>query len=403
MLRLLMVAVAVCALSAEAQDGCTQSDCTTSSVRVLPGALPTCNYSRRGTIRQDRDGGLYACGLAADAGSEWNAVAGPNAELWQAGSSSGTITTKLKRQVLLPNDGGVGLPGVAFDGDENTGIAWISADKYSLVTGGTTRFTLDSTGLIGTVGVYATALGFNAATTTNFQLIAFNEIGMYLSGSRAYRFTASGIYGADDSSTLTIGSSAITLSAGSGFIGLNGKLRNTTGSKPLTVEDVDGLASVGVAAASLPTCDATHNGAMQFDTTANKWRVCDSGGASWHYVAQQWTFSGWLPSLTTTTVVSFSETVAAVSGVVYSLHVKPPVGLTDRTGGNVVYTVYDVTSSTVLCSLTIACSAGSGSTTSCTGAVVAGNTLRLRADQSGCTGGTTNSEANVVAGVKGGL
>ena len=341
MLRLLMVFVVACALSAEAQDGCTQSDCTTASVRVLSGALPTCNYSRTGTIRQDRDGGVYVCVKSPDAGRAWYAVGAPDDTYWYDGGT-GEISS-VARATAVVGSKYRATAGVAYGG----GFCMVDGSTYS-------------------AAMTATATGGFGVFTHSGQTCA-----SAVSATPAYQIEMFGksfdVLGTD------------------WFIQSNGGFKAQR------------------AAASFPTCNATYNGRWLFDTTANRWRSCDAGGSSWHYVAQQWTFSGWLPSLGSTTVVSIAETVAATNGVVYSIHVKPPVGLTDRTGGNVVYTVYDVTSSTVLCSLTIACAAGSGSTTSCTGAVVAGDVLRLRADQTGCTGGTVNTEANVVAGVKGGL
>lgn len=368
MLRFLVVALVVCALSAEAQDGCTQSDCTTSSVRVLPGALPTCNYSRRGTIRQERDGGVYVCALSEDGGSAWGNING--SQYWYDGGS-GAIAPRAAR-VLVPA-GSAAAPSLALTNDTNTGLYSYGADQLGVAAGGVSALYFGAGYIVGNSA--------NAALTIN---------GSYsrLAWANSY---------------VNVATNEVTLEPNTGYVTVRGPLRDTRTSRPVSLDDVDGFSSVGVAAASLPTCDSSHNGALQFDLTANKWRVCDAGGSSWHYLAQQWTFSGWLPVTTSTSLITVAQMVASVNGVVYSLHVKPPQGLTDRTGGDVVYTVYDSNSTTVLCTLTIACSAGSGSTTSCTGAVVAGNTLNLRVDHTGCTGGTQNGEANIVAGIRGGL
>jgi hypothetical protein len=66
--------------------------------------------------------------------------------------SGGTLTG----QLLGDNSTSAATPGFAFDGDSNTGVLRPGADELALVTGGTSRLTIDSSGNVavpGTLGV----------------------------------------------------------------------------------------------------------------------------------------------------------------------------------------------------------------------------------------------------------
>jgi hypothetical protein len=66
--------------------------------------------------------------------------------------SGGTLTG----QLLGDNSTSAATPGFAFDGDSNTGVLRPGADELALVTGGTSRLTIDSSGTVavpGTLGV----------------------------------------------------------------------------------------------------------------------------------------------------------------------------------------------------------------------------------------------------------
>jgi len=74
--------------------------------------------------------------------------------------SGGTLTGQLKAD----DSTSVAAPVIAFDGDTNTGIARTGADELALVTGGTARLTIDSSGNVAVPGGL-TRNGNNVVTT----------------------------------------------------------------------------------------------------------------------------------------------------------------------------------------------------------------------------------------------
>jgi hypothetical protein len=64
--------------------------------------------------------------------------------------------------ILLP-DGSIGAPSLSFSGDTNTGIIRSAADQLDIVTGGESRFRLESTGQI--KAVYESQVGTDYNTT----------------------------------------------------------------------------------------------------------------------------------------------------------------------------------------------------------------------------------------------
>ncbi len=118
--------------------------------------------------------------------------------------------------VVWLGNGSLTGPSLAFAGDPNTGIAWQSADNFSLVNGGAETFRIRSGGFISDSSLNAT-LTLNTGT------------------GAALGYATSSVQ--MDSSNVTI-----TPAGASGFISVNGSLRRTAGgSAAVTVEDVGGL------------------------------------------------------------------------------------------------------------------------------------------------------------------
>ena len=79
-----------------------------------------------------------------------------------AGTLGITGNTTLTGQ-LLNSDGTASLPGISFSSDTNTGIFRSASDQIDIITGGSSRFRIESTGQI--KGVYESQVGTDYNTT----------------------------------------------------------------------------------------------------------------------------------------------------------------------------------------------------------------------------------------------
>ena len=102
---------------------------------------------------------------------------------------------------ILADYGTAAAPGVAFNGDPNTGMYWFSDDKIGWATGGTRRMTLDSADLslsagIQVLGDYGTALlpgiSFNGDPNTGFYRSSADNMGVASGGTEYFRFASTG-------------------------------------------------------------------------------------------------------------------------------------------------------------------------------------------------------------------
>lgn len=177
----------------------------------------------------------------------------------------------------------------------------------------------------------------------------------------------------------------------------------TSGSTPSFAVSGTSSATAGFAAAqsfaAFPACAAGTNGRLLYDSTNGRWRTCDGAG-TWRVLAHEWTLSGYLEDGSPRASYTMVETKPAAPGVVTNLHAQLTNAGPTSASGNYIIKVRDETAGTDLCTLTKTCASGTGSTT-CSGAVVAGNRLTIVADSSACGAGTLGS-FNVVAHITGG-
>lgn len=82
----------------------------------------------------------------------------------------------------------------------------------------------------------------------------------------------------DSSDAWDISGISFTASISSGFY-------ITAASHPALVITGGGVKLVGVATGSLPACNAGNQGSAHYDTTLNKWKVCNSAGIGWETLA----------------------------------------------------------------------------------------------------------------------
>jgi hypothetical protein len=96
------------------------------------------------------DSGLSVRLQYLSAGSSWNWLNyfANNAETRYLKLAGGTLTGQLKAD----DSTSVAAPVIAFDGDTNTGVAHTGADELALVTGGTSRLTINSSGAVAIAG-----------------------------------------------------------------------------------------------------------------------------------------------------------------------------------------------------------------------------------------------------------
>jgi hypothetical protein len=96
------------------------------------------------------DSGLSVRLQYLSSGSSWNWLNyfANNAETRYLKLAGGTLTGQLKAD----DSTSVAAPVIAFDGDTNTGVAHTGADELALVTGGTSRLTIDSSGAVAIAG-----------------------------------------------------------------------------------------------------------------------------------------------------------------------------------------------------------------------------------------------------------
>ena len=113
------------------------------------------------------------------------------------------VTKKVAVEDLLKNasSGTAAAPGIAFDGDSNTGIYSPGTDQVAVATNGTGRLFVDSSGNVGigtTSPAYRLTVNdpapeaitskFSQGADTNFQLVAANGTGINSSGQEVSRF-----------------------------------------------------------------------------------------------------------------------------------------------------------------------------------------------------------------------
>ena len=82
-------------------------------------------------------------------------------------NSNPTLTS----QIFLDNSQNVSLPDLAFDGDGDTGVTTTGADELALVTGGTARLTVDSTGAVSVPGGITADLSGNVTGSASENVI----------------------------------------------------------------------------------------------------------------------------------------------------------------------------------------------------------------------------------------
>lgn len=167
-------------------------------------------------------------------------------------------------------------------------------------------------------------------------------------------------------STGAMGINGFATIAGAQTVTFN-KLVATTNSHPgIEITGTSGVKLAGAATASLPACNAGNEGSMQYDTTLNKWKVCNSSGIGWETLATNTSgnFAGsdawtaYQPS-TTAAAGAFGSTTALV-GPYYSQsdilgsprNIVCQFGTAGANGGGantVTVGVYDVTAAADAC------------------------------------------------------
>lgn len=114
-------------------------------------------------------------------------------------SSAGVITVASGGIVSVPL-GAVGAPSYTFTGDTNTGIYSSAADTLNFTTGGTSRLSIDSAGLISVTNLLrlpngsaaAPSLSFSGATTSGLFTTGSGVVGFAISGAEKARMDSTG-------------------------------------------------------------------------------------------------------------------------------------------------------------------------------------------------------------------
>lgn len=194
--------------------------------------------------------------------------------------------------------------------------------------------------------------------------------------------------GAGSSYQLYSGASGIVIAPSSGYVDVRGPLTNQTASTPVRVEDSEGMRWTGVAYASLAACEATTEGALQYDTTNDVMRLCVNGTGWRELIMVDWTiWSAYLSGVAGLAI--FAEIpFASASGRTAISRIRSVVPTVIGVGaGNFGVEIYDANATTVRNTVTIACTAaiganGGGSSASTPFAL--GGTLQYRVTNNGC-------------------
>jgi len=258
------------------------------------------------------------------------------------------------------SDGTAAAPAWSWWNDTNTGIYRIGADQIGVSTAGVRSFNFNATA------------GTLEGTTSSADLV-LNSI----TGARL-RYVLSSVTCDSNNCSTSNTSDAYA------FRSLYGYQSGATGS--------------GTAFASFPAAAAGNASRMIYDSTNACLRV--SNGTTWAVVNKEWSFSAYQPALAATALFTVHNTTTNGISAVTNLSVSATTFAT-VTGGNVAFSVYDSTAGSTLCTLTLSCIVGAG-TTSCTGAVPAAHVIMLRMDSSGCTGGGVAAAYNITAQFSGG-
>lgn len=316
------------ALALLSQNGCQPGgNCQATSFYPTCQAsstFPTCNTSQRGRIRcalTAFDGGT-TCQAFCD-GTSWACVA--------SGGSSGTDTCTGVGPCLIGGGGIRTDGGVAASGDIET-----RSSLYARETSGGSE-----------------------------------HIRLVVSGANHYFDNGSG--------TMFVCSSVTGVCVYAYAISANTSL--TAGS---FVQAATFLKSVGVATASLPTCNAGAAGQIETDTDLDRPKFCDGA----QYVYPVGNIAGTMPGLAT---IAAADAIVIGNQRMYSggnVQRIGYAGVVGGTGGGT-YTidVYNNTAAAVECVTgTLACNAGSIGSVDCANASYAAfDDLRIRINCSGCT------------------
>lgn len=170
-------------------------------------------------------------------------------------------------------------------------------------------------------------------------------------------------------STGAMGINGFATIAGAQTVTFN-KLVATTNSHPgIEITGTSGVKLAGAATASLPACNAGNEGSMQYDTTVDRYKVCNSAGVGWENIEtsvsleKHFTWTVYQPDTTAadgtySSTTAFLGTYRPIAGTNATFgFVGCQYGTAGVNGGGtntLKVAVYDQTASTEACSCTLA-------------------------------------------------
>jgi hypothetical protein len=309
----------------------------------------------------------------------------------QLGGAGGDLTVISGAGVGGSSSGAVSIRS-GQGGNQTTAWLAASAGTVSISAGAGGTGTTSAAGNGGTLSLTAGAGGTgNAAAAGAGGAVTIQSGGGGTVGTSG---------GASGAVTIDTGAATGALTNGSMTIGATNAEAITLGRTTKTVSLPGVLRSVGVATGSLPTCDSTSPGALEYDTTVARMAICDNftGSYAWRYLLARAT----TPKVTqeaTFSAVAFGTAVADTNfvGGFYnqgalttnnaSVRIQCASGTAGVVGGaatGVVVDLHNVTDGAEVCSCTLSsgtsfCSAVSTlQSCTCTGPMPASKAYTIR-------------------------